>query len=253
MTFSQVAQGGICVRDAGGHRHQLPQRDLADVTTHRFPMLGQQRAQRLFKVGDQTVRDGDPNEGGEHALGHRPDMLVIIAGEPVPIVGDLGLVIDVDQHRSYVVQRRRASCDRPFHRHLQRGVVDRRPARRGRWLGRRRRTSQHRPQYGDHDQHPTRASPVHDRLAHRPTAGRMTSLDRKDMPEPRSVLRKLARSLHRLDPVTQGARFAAEFCQVGGCACAAATPDRRSDRCGVAICRARARWLCCAAGYLPPR
>jgi hypothetical protein len=32
--------GGICVRETRGHRHQLAQRDLGDVATHGFPMLG---------------------------------------------------------------------------------------------------------------------------------------------------------------------------------------------------------------------
>ena len=107
-------------------------RDLGGVTAHGVAMLRQQFDQWLVDVCDQTVGDRDADQNGDHTLRHREHVPVVVLGEAVPVVGDLGLAVDTDQHGPNVVQRGRAGGDRLLDLCLQRHVVDRRLAGHGR-------------------------------------------------------------------------------------------------------------------------
>ena len=106
---------------------------LGGVVAHGLAMLRQQLGQWLVDAGDETIGDRDPDQNGDHTLRHREHVPVVVLGEAVPVVGDLGLAVDTDQHGPNVVQRGRAGGDRLLDLCLQRHVVDRRLAGR-RWL-----------------------------------------------------------------------------------------------------------------------
>ena len=87
-------------------------------------MPRQQLSQRLVNAGDETISDGDPDQNGDHTLRHREHVPVVVLGEAVPVVGDLGLAVDTDQYSPNVVQRGRAGGDRLLDLCLQRRVIE---------------------------------------------------------------------------------------------------------------------------------
>jgi hypothetical protein len=112
---------------------QLTQGHLRRCRGHHLPILGQQILQRSVQIRDQALSQRDPDQGRDHALGDRPKVFVIIGGEPVPVVLQLGLAIDHDQHSTEMVQQGRLGADVFLDTPLERHTVDagRRIARHG--------------------------------------------------------------------------------------------------------------------------
>jgi hypothetical protein len=107
-------------------------------------MVRKQFAQGLVEAGDETVGYCDPDQDRKHTLGHRPDVQLVVLGEAMPIVRDLGLAVDIDQDGPNVVQPRRSGTDRGLDLRLQGHVIDRRFTGRSRGRGRCRGSTGHR-------------------------------------------------------------------------------------------------------------